>query len=280
VDRFYEIKNYFGKINQFNRYIKKTRIMTLKNEPNTLELLLQSLEDDFDKHERQLIFLELKNSNPTDDALLGAKLILEQNNWDYLILKKAFAKAETRIDTLASQKTTQNSKIKYLKYAAVLIPIALIMGYFTNNVNNSIDQFYTKETGLPNLMNGKKTNFDDLMQLYTSNHLEKAFALSAQIKAEKPSNDTINYFEAIIAYDLKNYAVAKQGFKKVALNKRSPFYKDAEFRLGFVLNQLNKVEEAKNQFEKVKTNNDNPYCEEAEKVLEVLETSKNWGFNL
>lgn len=244
--------------------------MSLENEPITIELLLQSLENDFDKKDRELIFLELKNSNPTDDALLGAKLLLEQNNWDYLILKKAFGKAQTRIDTLASQKPNINSKTKYLRYAAVLIPMALITGYFANNANNSIDQFYTKETGLPNLMSSKKTNWDALMQLYKSNQLEKAFALSAQIKAEKPANDTINYFEAVIAYDLKKYAVAKEGFKNVVENKQSAFFNDAEFRLGFVLNHLNEKKEAKNQFEKVKANNNNPYSEEAVKVLEVL----------
>jgi TolA-binding protein len=148
--------------------------------------------------------------------------------------------------------------------------MALITAYFANNANNSIDQFYTKETGLPNLMSAKKTNWDALMQLYKSNQLEKAFALSAQIKAEKPLNDTINYFEAVIAYDLKKYAVAKEGFKKVASNKQSTFFNDAEFRLGFVLNHLNEKKEAKNQFEKVKANNNNPYSEEAVKVLEVL----------
>jgi hypothetical protein len=245
--------------------------MNLENEPITLELLLQSLEEDFDKKERESIFLELKNSNPTDDALLGAKLILEQNNWDYLILKKVFSKAESRIDTLASQKPSLNSKTKYLKYAAVLIPMALITAYFANNANNSIDQFYTKETGLPNLMSGKKTNWEALMQLYKSNHLEKAFALSAQIKAEKPLNDTINYFEAVIAYDLKKYAIAKEGFKKVASNKQSAFFNDAEFRLGFVLNHLNEKKQSKSQFEKVKANNNNPYSDEAVKVLKILQ---------
>jgi TolA-binding protein len=248
--------------------------MYLKNEPISLELFLQSLENDFDEKERERIFLELKNNNPTNEALLGAKMLLEQNNWDYFILKNAFAKAETRIDALASQKPTLNSKTKYLRYAAVLIPMVLLTGYFVNKVDNSIDQFYTKETGLPNLMSGKKTNWDELMQFYKTNQLEKAFVLSAQIKAEKPTNDTINYFEAVIAYDLKKYTIAKKGFENVAENKQSTFYNDAEFRLGFVLKQLNEVEGAKNQFQKVKANSNNPFGEEAEKILKILDRSK------
>ena len=248
--------------------------MNNNNKYITLELLLQSLENDFDKQERELIIDELKKSTPTDDALLGAKLFLEQNNWDYIALKNTFKKAENQIDALASQKRTLNSKTKYLKYAAVLIPMALLTGYFVNKADNSIDQFYTKETGLPNLMSGKKTNWDELMQFYKTNQLEKAFVLSAQIKAEKPTNDTINYFEAVIAYDLKKYTIAKKGFENVAENKQSTFFNDAEFRLGFVLNQLSQVEEAKNQFQKVKANSNKPFGEEAEKILKILDSSK------
>lgn len=239
----------------------------------TLELLLQSLENDFDKQERELIFKDLKNSTPTDDALLGAKLILEQNNWDYLALKNAFTKAENRIENLATRKPKTN----YLKYAAVLIPIAIISGYFiiqTSNIDSSIDKYYIKEAGLPILMSNKKTNWDELMQLYKSNQIEKAFALTENIKLQKPENDTINYFQAVIAYDLKKYHIAKEGFEKVTKNKQSAFYNEAEFRLGFALKYLKKDQEAKNQFETVKVNNKNPYNDEADKVLKIMGSSK------
>lgn len=241
----------------------------------TLKILLQSLENDFDKQERELIFNKLKNSTPADDALLGAKLILEQNNWNYKVLKNALTKTEMRIENLATKKPTQKSKFNYLKYAAVLIPIALITGYFINQSSKgSIDQYYIKESGLPSLMTAKKTNWDELMQLYKSNQFEKAFALSEKIQIQKPKNDTINYFQAVIAYNLKKYAVAKDGFEKVTKNKQSTFYNDAEFRLGFALKHLSQNQESKLQFEMVKANNNNPYSDEAVKVLTILDTSK------
>ncbi|MBP6181421.1 hypothetical protein [Flavobacterium sp.] len=237
----------------------------------TLKLLLQSLENDFDKQERELIFNKLKNSTPADDALLGAKLILEQNNWDYKVLKNALTKTEMRIENLANKK----SKSNYLKYAAILIPIALITGYFINQSSKgSIDQYYIKEAGLPSLMTAKKTNWDELMQLYKSNQFEKAFALSEKIQIQKPKNDTINYFQAVIAYNLKKYTVAKDGFEKVTKNNQSIFYNEAEFRLGFALKYLSLNQESKLQFEMVKANNNNPYSDEAVKVLKILDTSK------
>jgi len=240
----------------------------------TLELLLQSLENDFDSKERVRIFEELKNSNPTDDALLGAKLLLEENNWDYTVLKNTFEKTENRIDALANANPKQSSKTNYLKYAAILLPIAFVLGYFiTGNFNSnaeSIDKYYIREEGLPNLMSAKKTNWEDLMQLYKSNQLQKAFAISEQMTSQKAENDTANYFHGVIAYDLKKYAVAKEYFGKVTAKKESVFYNEATFRLGFTLNKLHQNKEAKLQFETVKEDNNNPYQEEAANILKVL----------
>lgn len=249
--------------------------MNNNNTHITLELLLQSLENDFDKQERELILTELKNTTPTDDALLGAKLILEQNNWDYTVLKNALAKVENRIENLVHTNSRQKSKPNYLKYAAIIVPVALLSGYFINKANtDSIDQYYIKETGLPSLMSTDKTNWEELMQLYKSNQFEKALTLTDKIKIQKPENDTLNYFQAIIAYELKKYSIAKDGFEKVTKNKLSTFYNDAEYRLGFALKHLHKNNESKHQFETVKANNNNPYSEEANKVLKILDDSK------
>ena len=236
---------------------------------------MQSLENDFDKQERELILSELKNTTPTDDALLGAKFILEQNNWDYTVLKNTLAKVENRIENLVHTNSRQKSKPNYLKYAAIIVPVALLSGYFINKANtDSIDQYYIKETGLPSLMSTDKTNWEELMQLYKSNQFEKALTLTDKIKIQKPENDTLNYFQAIIAYELKKYSIAKDGFEKVTKNKQSTFYNDAEYRLGFALKHLHKNNESKHQFETVKANNNNPYSEEANKVLKILDDSK------
>ncbi len=249
--------------------------MNNNNTHITLELLLQSLENDFDKQERELILSELKNTTPTDDALLGAKLILEQNNWDYTVLKNTLAKVENRIENLVHTNSRQKSKPNYLKYAAIIVPVALLSGYFLNKANtDSIDQYYIKEAGLPSLMSTDKTNWEELIQLYKSNQFEKAFTLTDKIKVQKPENDTLNYFQAIIAYELNKYEIAKDGFEKVTKNKQSAFYNDAEYRLGFVLKHLNQDNESKHQFETVKANNNNPYSVEANKILKILDDSK------
>ena len=171
--------------------------------------------------------------------------------------------------------STQKSKPNYLKYAAIIVPVALLSGYFLNKANtDSIDQYYIKEAGLPNLMSTEKTNWEELMQLYKSNQFEKAFTLTDKIKIQKPENDTLNYFQAIIAYELKKYSIAKDGFEKVTKNKQSTFYNDAEYRLGFALKHLHQNNESKHQFETVKANNNNPYSVEANKILKILDDSK------
>lgn len=246
--------------------------MNNNNKQITLELLLKSFENDFDNQERENILNQLRYSTPSDDSLLGAKLILEQNDWDYLILKNIVIKAQNNIENIINKKEKQKKSVNYLKYAAVLIPFMVIAGYYYNTtINNSIESFYIKETGLPCLMSAKKTNWDALMQLYRSEQFEKAIVLSEKIKVQKPVNDTINYFQAIIAYDLKKYDIARNGFKKVTQDKESVFYNEAEFRLGFVLKHLNQDREANRQFEKVKENRTNPYQEDAIKVLKALD---------
>jgi len=235
-----------------------------------IHLLLQSLEDDFDPKERERILETLKNSEPKEEALQGAKMLLEQNNWDYTQLKKAFAKAETRIDTLAT--TTQRAtKINYIKYAAVLLPIAFALFYFINNSINhkqNLDQWYPKEEGLPNYMGTEKTNWDGLMELFRANKMKEAFVVSERILALKPQNDTAIYFHGVISYELKNYKTAKTDYNKITLNKESVFYYDATFRLGFALKNLQELKIAKQQFEKVANDANNPFDKKAKVVLE------------
>ena len=162
--------------------------MNTDNQNMTLALLLQSLENDFDPQERMRVLEQLKNSQPSEEALLGAKKLLDENNWDYSVLKKVFATTEDRIEKVASN-TQRTNNSKYFKYAVVLLPIAFFLGYFINQSLTKkpyIEQFYTKEEGLPNYMGTEKTNWDPLMELYRANKMKKALVISQQILTQKP----------------------------------------------------------------------------------------------
>lgn len=242
--------------------------MNNSNQHIRLEILLKSLEDNFDKIERARIFQRLKDTEPTDEALIGAKMLLEENNWDYKVLQKVFLKTENRIDEIASgTPKAKQQKQQYFKYAAVLIPFVVIAGYFLLNTSKSIDNYFIKENGLPNLMSNNKNDWSKLMQLYKSNELEKALNFSEQICKQKINNDTAIYYKAVIAYDLKKFEIANENFKNIEVNKQSIFYSDSEFRLGFSLLKSDKKEEAKQQFEKVKLNTESPYSSEATTIL-------------
>jgi hypothetical protein len=251
--------------------------MNTENQNRILALLLQSLEDDFNPQERMHILEQLKNSQPINEALLGAKMLLEENNWDYNVLKKAFAKTEEKVDSVASHsKRKKNSA--YLKYAAVLLPITFVLGYFINSsLNNkqNIEAFYIKEEGLPNYMGAEKTNWNPLMELYRANKMKEAFVISQQILTQKPDNDTAVYFHGVISYELKNYKIAKTDYTKISQNKESVFYYDAAFRLGFPLKNLNENSAAQQQFQTIINDQNNPYHEKAKVVLEHLKQTTN-----
>ena len=154
-------------------------------EDGKLKNLLKSLEDDFDKVERARIFQRLKDSEPIDEALIGAKMLLEENNWDYTILQQAFDKTQDKIEAVALGTKQTQKRQPYLKYAAVLIPFVAIAGYFLLNTSKSIDTYFVKETGIPNLMSTSENDWNKLMQLYKSNELESAYQLSEEIGKEK-----------------------------------------------------------------------------------------------
>jgi hypothetical protein len=76
------------------------------------------------------VFCGIENSNPTDDALLGAKLLLEENNWDHSTEKSIRENGE-EFDALANAKPKQVVKRNYLKYAAIML-IAFCTGLLYN----------------------------------------------------------------------------------------------------------------------------------------------------
>ncbi|MEI7509225.1 MAG: hypothetical protein WCJ62_07140 [Flavobacterium sp.] len=246
--------------------------MNTKNQNITLALLLQSLDDDFNPQERGHILDQLKNSNPTDEALLGAKMLLEENNWDYTVLKQSFTKTENRIEIVASN-TQRTNKSKYFKYAAILLPIVFVLGYFINQSltnKQDIEKFYPNEEGLPHYMGTEKTNWDPLMELYRANKMKEALAISKEILVLKPQNDTAIYFHGVISYQLKNYTTAKIDYTKITPNKESVFYYDAAFRLGFTLKNLNENKAAQRQFETITNDQNNPYNEKGKEVLQYI----------
>ena len=244
--------------------------MNNSNQHITLEILLKSLEDDFDKVERARIFQRLKDSEPIDEALIGAKMLLEENNWDYKVLQQAFDTTQDKINAVALGTKQTQKRQTYLKYAAVLIPFVAIAGYFLLNTSKSIDTYFIKDTGLPNLMSTSENDWNKLMQLYKSNELESAYQLSEEIGKEKRNNDTVIYYKAVIAYDLNKFEMANENFKNISANKQSIFQADAEFRLGFSLLKSGKKEEAKQQFERVKSNSENPFNADAATILKEV----------
>lgn len=242
-----------------------------KKEENILfGRLIESLEDGFDVNERALILEELKHTDPTEDSLRGAKMLLETNDWDYTILKKGFATTEDKINSI--QVKPANTISIYLKYAAVIIPIGLLIGYFVfyNFTPNSIEEYYVKDAGLPRLMNTSATQWDELMDLYKANEIADAYQKSEELLEKMPKNDTAVYYHGVIAYELKDYLVAKNDFLNIVKQDESVFKHDAAYRLAFTSYQLGAKKEAVIQFKEIKTDSANPFSSYATKVLKHI----------
>lgn len=235
----------------------------------SLELVLKSFENDFDATERNQMFQILKNNEFEDDGLAGVKMLLEENNWDFQLVNEIFKASEKRIDFSVIAHQNKKKNFEYLKYAAIFVPfIAIVAFYFSNN-SNTIEHFYIKEKGLPNLMANQtvENNWDKLMKSYKLKNYEKAYATVLAINEIKTQNDTAIYFKGIIAYELEKLDVANKSFQEVLTFENSVFKYDAEFRLGFSLYSSNRKKEAKTVFLKIQSEKENPFQEEASKII-------------
>lgn len=236
----------------------------------SLELVLKSLDDDFDANERKIIFEILKNNDYSDDELAGIKLVLESHNWDHSAVNQIFLNLNNKIDSLAVKhsKTNKKEQFNFIKYAAILITFLSLIGFYLLNKPNEINKFYIKEKGLPNLMaKGNNSDWNAVMEPYKKGNTKEAFKNVIAINEIKKGNDTAIYFKAVIAYELKKFDLSNEGFKQVGTFEKSVFKFDAEFRLGFSLYQLNKKKEAEKVFQKINNNPESPFQEEAKEIL-------------
>lgn len=232
----------------------------------TFEIVLKSLKNDFDPEQREIIFEILKNNDFEEDELAGAKLLLEEYNWDYEVVYQIIEELHSKIDDIEVEH--RKSNFNFIKYAAILIPFFAIIGYYLVNKSNDINTYYIKEKGLPNLMaNENKTNWNSVMEPYKKRDFLKAYENVIKLSETKRKNDTVAYFKSVIAFELKDYEVANTSFQEVLTFKNSAFIYDAEFRLGFSLYNSGRKNEAKKIFQKIHSEKDNPFQSEAGEII-------------
>lgn len=233
--------------------------MNKKNKHITLNYILDSLDD---KASREIIFKQLRDSDPIDDEVKGAKLFLENNNYDYKLLQNFISNSKPNFNLILKKDKKPTRQHNWLKYAAVLLPLIGI-GYYLLFVNNNTDkklysQYYEREVGLPVVMGDtNKILFSNSMNAYRDNHYGEAINGFNQLLKINSENDTLLYFTGCANMELGKLNEAIVNFREV--DEIKTFIEKSEFRLALLYIRKGGYKIAKEMLEKIASKENHRY---------------------
>jgi TolA-binding protein len=238
------------------------------NDLHNIKSFLKALDQAESEHRKKELLEKLKHLKTKDDALIGLRMFLENNDWNYDEFKGAIKQTTLRIK---QNKDNKNKIIapKIFRYAAILVLLTGIISFsYYFKSRKTIDDFYLKDPGLPNLMSSSyKDKWNKSMKLFKAEKFKEMLSELHRLEIEE-NNDTLYYYKALSHYNMKNFEKAKYNFLALENKEESVFYYDAEFRLGFSLYKANKIEDSKRQFLKITSDPNHPYYQESLSILD------------
>ncbi|MEX2513897.1 MAG: tetratricopeptide repeat protein [Cyclobacteriaceae bacterium] len=155
----------------------------------------------------------------------------------------------------------QTAKIRYIlrwKPLAMAASATLILGFFTwyfillvPTHEKLFNAYYQPDPGLPTTMsNTAAYAFDRGMVDYKTGNYPEAINRWEGLIAEKPKNDTLNYFLGNAYLILGNAEKAKGYLENVVQNDQGPFVQDAAWYLALTYLSTGRVQDAKEVLDK------------------------------
>jgi predicted Zn-dependent protease len=143
--------------------------------------------------------------------------------------------------------------ITRLSVAASLVLIVAMAGFWFYNSTNTNQKLFVKyfspDPGLPTVMsNNSDFEFFDGMVSYKRAEYQLAIEKWQNLLADKPQNDTLNYFLGVAYLAEKNQLKTIEFLTKVAGDSNSIFFKDANYYLGLAYLKNNDIEKSIQSF--------------------------------
>jgi hypothetical protein len=198
------------------------------------------------------ILTRLKYSTPTEDDAAGAKLFLENNNYDLdklrLFIEKSkrnvFSNPKVKLPKKEKQKTNV-FKLKSLTKVAASIAVIIIAGLLTFklsdfNQDKKFAQFEIEESGLPVFMSDDTdVSFDEFMSSFKKEEFKTATKLGESLN----QNDSVLYFLGVSYYKTKDYQLALQNLELVS--ESSKFKPESNYFSALIHWRNNNLKQAK-----------------------------------
>ena len=153
---------------------------------------------------------------------------------------------------------SRKSKLPRYAIAAVLVIVFGISWFFNATDSNEklFAEYFTPDPGLPTTMS-TTTNytFFDGMVDYKQKKYQAAIDKWKPLLAEKPKNDTLQYFMGVAHLANGDENTAIPFLKKIQKQQESIFYKDSFYYLGMAQLKKGNIEEAKENLQQSEQNN-------------------------
>lgn len=212
-----------------------------------LEVFERYLMEEMDSSERETYEQQLSNDSELKEQFEEYKtmvFIVEENALKQQ-LNDFHADLELEKDNVVSLNNPR--KRNYLVAASIVLLIGLGGLWFFNLKNQSLfDEYFRPDPGLPTVMgNSEDYDFYEAMVDYKMKDYAIAIGKWEKLLAQKPQNDTLNYFlgSALLANEQEKHSV--EFLEKAASDENSVFYSDANFYLGLVYLKMKQQDRAK-----------------------------------
>lgn len=234
------------------------------DEHSTLKDILDALKNE---EQRSRVMNEIKDINPQSEEVMGLKMFLEKNDYEFASLVEFLNKDKIDFKNISSKKKTSRGTPIWLKYAAVLLPF-LGIGYFMLNDGSGdlYNKYYEKEVGLPVTMGvDSAVTFNNAMNAFKDDSYDEAINGFNELLASNPSNDTLHYFLGC-SY-METGKIDRAEINYLNINENSVFKQKVDYRLALIYIKKEEYDTARMVLVKIETNKNHRYNSEARKIL-------------
>jgi len=189
-------------------------------------------------------------------------------------LKDKLRDADKDLDQEITLKPHSIKLWQYSIAASILLIIGIGAFYYYYNTGDKYiaiaDKYWEHDNGLAVTMGEDKSAFDAIMNAYKLKDYKQCNDLLQESLKQKPYNDTLTYYGAVIEHELNNDEISISEFRKVAALPTSIFKEKSEYRLALLLLKSNKVKEAKSILSAIAQNPNHQYVDQAKSILSEL----------
>jgi len=239
-------------------------------EPPGWEELKKAMAPDAPPELREDVKARLKMTTPADEAVLGARDFLEDNDYDFDALRNFVFPTDLPVHRTSETKRLIPAIVYRASAAAILLAAMLYGGWSirTDQRHRQVTDRIFYEPGLPVFAGlGGERIFHEMMTSFRLQESAEGLRYIDTLEQMYGRNDTLSYFAGWLHYFDKDYAGAAQRFEEVGKDSASIYFEKSELMTAAALYLDGRLQEARTRLEEILRQQGHGYRKEAEELL-------------